>query len=456
MEYSTLVENLSYDQLVYDGVVPNILSTELSIPNKRFPAWVYRDAKTDPDTYSKLDKEILAALFGQERTKSDKFFDELTCFDVLFANYEITTGETFLREEITCSPDLLSTAWFANLLTTSTFQKDVKKAALRLLAAYAFIKPEREEITTIGLLLPIQRQMVWFDIGEWDTGAFLTRLLLEADWLRDDAAIRTGQLEVAITADSVIRPNVFGSISVQFRSPFVGWHISKTGLGKFPTGRSPTQIFLGSPQVYNELYLNDAVRMRSLIDEATPLFIHASYLINLGNRDNEWDKRRTSQELQMGRAMRALGVTIHVGNYKKSDQREATRIMEEQIREILEDASEETPLLLETPAGEGTEMFSSIESMAEFYSRFEGDPRFKVTIDSAHVHGMGYDPAWFLYEWLGRFPNSVGLVHFNDSAVCRGSRVDRHHRAGLGHVGYRRMENLHCLCLANRIPMVIE
>lgn len=112
------------------------------------------------------------------------------------------------------------------------------------------------------------------------------------------------------------------------------------------------------------------------------------------------------------------------------------------------------PIILETPAGEGTDLCASIEQLMLFYLRFQGDPRVRLCVHSAHVHGAGYKSSWYLDQWLSRWSESVVLVHFNDSKVCRGSRVDRHHTPGLGRIGYKEMWATHQMWAAKNIPMV--
>ena len=149
-------------------------------------------------------------------------------------------------------------------------------------------------------------------------------------------------------------------------------------------------------------------------------------------------------------------MVVHTGKYKDQDVESALNKMEISILKILDVATEGCPLIIETPAGQGTELCSGLTHFQTFYSRFKNDPRLKICIDSCHVFSAGYDPEYYLNNWITKYPGSVTVVHFNDSEVCRGSRVDRHFTPGLGYIGYKRLWAVHEICRQNNIPMVRE
>lgn len=104
----------------------------------------------------------------------------------------------------------------------------------------------------------------------------------------------------------------------------------------------------------------------------------------------------------------------------------------------------------------GIELCADIGEFQDFYNRFGGAPNLKICVDSCHVWAAGYDPGYYLRSWLNKDPHSIGLVHFNDSEVPRGARVDRHYTPGLGFIGYKRLWDVHELCKEQHIPMVRE
>ena len=154
------------------------------------------------------------------------------------------------------------------------------------------------------------------------------------------------------------------------------------------------------------------------------------------------------------------GVVVHVGKYTDNEVDVSLDKMEKHIRETLPYATERCPLLLETAAGQGTELCVSIEDLSNFYKRFSENEKkvFKICIDTCHVFSAGYDPLDFIMEWNYLHPRSIGLVHFNDSMKEKGSRVDRHSyfmNPG-GFIGVERLTEVATWCYRNKIDMITE
>jgi len=99
-------------------------------------------------------------------------------------------------------------------------------------------------------------------------------------------------------------------------------------------------------------------------------YTHAPYTLNLCNVidiDDNWRYDILCNDLLNTQALNGCGVVVHVGQYKENKYSDAVEMMEYQIRQILDTATPERPLLLETPCGEGTEVCASMEEMANFF-----------------------------------------------------------------------------------------
>jgi deoxyribonuclease-4 len=128
--------------------------------------------------------------------------------------------------------------------------------------------------------------------------------------------------------------------------------------------------------------------------------------------------------------------------------------MQETLKNALAHATPDCPLLLETPAGQGTELLRGAEEFMDFVESF-GDQRLRACLDTCHVFACGHKPL----EYLGKMRERAGLlklVHYNDSAAPCGSCVDRHAYMGTGHIGMEGMKAIAELCTAGQVPMVIE
>ena len=115
-------------------------------------------------------------------------------------------------------------------------------------------------------------------------------------------------------------------------------------------------------------------------------------------------------------------------------------------------------ILIETPCGEGREVCSRVEELAEFINRFSIDEKKKMglCIDTCHIFVAGYEPLDYYSKWLQIGSIPIMLTHFNDSKGCRGSKLDRHELVGQGCVGYNRMLDVAKLCSVIKIDMVTE
>jgi len=139
--------------------------------------------------------------------------------------------------------------------------------------------------------------------------------------------------------------------------------------------------------------------------------------------------------------MGGRGVVVHVGKSVTMEADLAWSNMVTHTLSALAYASPECPLLLETPAGQGTEMLTTLEQMMSFIETIRNNLKqddgfdvacFGLCVDTCHVFALGYDPATYLRSIDARYPGLVKLIHLNDSETPCGSHVDRHHKMGGG------------------------
>ena len=189
-------------------------------------------------------------------------------------------------------------------------------------------------------------------------------------------------------------------------------------------------------------------------DNIFPVGVHASYLINIASPDGEiWEKSYQALKVEVERAG-ALGIpliTFHPGSYTSSDEQTGLAAIAVGLRRLLEETAEsapETTICLETMAGQGTNLGSRFEHLAQLLNESGDDPRLGVCFDTCHVFAAGYDirtPA--AYEaTLAEFDRVVGLqhikvFHFNDSKFGLGQRKDRHAHIGEGEIGLQGFAN---------------
>jgi deoxyribonuclease-4 len=128
--------------------------------------------------------------------------------------------------------------------------------------------------------------------------------------------------------------------------------------------------------------------------------------------------------------------------------------MSDAVSRILEHTDHLCPLLIETPAGQGSEMLKNKDDFLTFIQQFSEQDRIGACVDTCHVFACGYKPSEYL-KFIGD-NGLLKLVHYNDSNDTCGSCKDRHAFVGSGHIGLPEMTSVADYCGANGIPMVIE
>ena len=216
-------------------------------------------------------------------------------------------------------------------------------------------------------------------------------------------------------------------------------------------GCTVIQIFLSSPRQWRgrDLSEEDVARFgdawRASACEAC--FAHDIYLTRLGSRDRTIRRKsRTSLvgELRSCGRLGLDGLVVHPAGDPGAAR--PARVLERVARSldvVLEESDEDgTPILLETTAGQGSDVGHRFEQLARILEKTRRADRLGVCLDTCHVFAAGYEISTGEgYErTLEAFDREVGLdrlrvLHLNDSRRPLGSRVDRHTHIGEGEIG---------------------
>jgi len=174
------------------------------------------------------------------------------------------------------------------------------------------------------------------------------------------------------------------------------------------------------------------------------ILAHDSYLINLAAADPA--KRLKSKSAYLDELQRCalLGVpqlVMHPGSHLGDGEEVGLKRVVESFRAILEEAPETVTTLLETTAGQGSNLGWRFEHLAEIMEKLPRG-RFGVCFDTCHVFTAGYDlSSREGYERvMAQFDRLIGVeqiraFHLNDCKKPCGSRVDRHEHVGRGTIG---------------------
>jgi deoxyribonuclease-4 len=300
-------------------------------------------------------------------------------------------------------------------------------------------------VTDLYLVLPLQ-QTVWHaDIRGWGKrAAFLEAL---TSW---SSKQQTTGVEMAMRA--MLLCALYS----------IGFHAGKqkqllntvASLGDYS---KPYQIFLSGPQNSN-IKTDDAdiaATLGFIGKYKAKIYVHSQYIINLCSQNaDKWHTNLLIKNLQVTRAFGGKGVVVHVGKSTTQPLAEALAAMRGSLLEAMEHATWDCPILLETPAGQGTEMLTDMKEFIDFVENF-ADLRIRACIDTCHVYACGVQPLDYIHMAMGR-PGLVKLIHFNDSHGACGSRVDRHAHIGTGNIGIEKMTQVAAYCSKEGLPMVVE
>ncbi len=194
---------------------------------------------------------------------------------------------------------------------------------------------------------------------------------------------------------------------------------------------------------------------------------HASYLINLGSPDPAaLQKSRNAFREEVERCL-ALGlsfINFHPGAALDAPREECLNRIVESLFEFQDlFVDDETKLLLETTAGQGSSVGCTFEELAYIITKIGGALPIGVCIDTCHIFVAGYDirtpEAWT--KTLETFDKTVGLpylyaFHINDSVKEFNSRKDRHASLGQGQIGLESFKFLMTHRATRIIPKYLE
>lgn len=235
---------------------------------------------------------------------------------------------------------------------------------------------------------------------------------------------------------------------------YIGAHVSVSGgvsnapLNANAIGAKAFALFTGSNTrwVSKAISEKEAEKFKINCQECgfTPAQIlpHDNYLINLGSPDPEkLEKSRISFLDEMKRC-EILGLSLlnfHPGSHlNQIDSDACLSQIADNINWALQETSGVTAVL-ETTAGQGSNLGHRFEQIAHIIDRIEDKSRVGVCLDTCHSYSAGYDlrsPEGYAQTWQ-EFDDIIGrdylkAIHLNDDLREMGSRIDRHASIGKG------------------------
>ena len=216
-------------------------------------------------------------------------------------------------------------------------------------------------------------------------------------------------------------------------------------------GCTTVQIFTKSSRSWSgpAITKDDATKFQEAIKTAgmnpKTIVSHSSYLINIGSGNQETAQKSTNGLLLEVDRCATLGIPcliVHPGSHVGQGEEKCIAQIAHNLDIILQDSDDSVTILLETMAGQGTNVGYTFESLKEIRSLCSKKKRIGFCLDTCHIFAAGYDistPEGYK-ETMARADKILGLnhikaIHLNDSKTPCNSRVDRHEAIGMGHIG---------------------
>lgn len=233
---------------------------------------------------------------------------------------------------------------------------------------------------------------------------------------------------------------------------------------------STLQIFSHNPRQWRKTVItrDEAERFSILRQkyDIKPVFIHASYLINLASRSDRILSNSIdllSYELECADILGAEYVVLHTGNAKGENEKEARGRAVKAIMKTVGIKQYSSSLLLENTAGEKGDITSSVQTLADIIDKCNCDRIAGICIDTCHAFSSGYDLT--VHEGIERLFSEIKeyvgidklkLIHLNDSRRPLGAGVDRHEHIGDGYIGTSGFRKLLSDKRISKVPLILE
>lgn len=194
---------------------------------------------------------------------------------------------------------------------------------------------------------------------------------------------------------------------------------------------------------------------------------HSSYLINIASPDKALNKKSylsLKEEMERCNLLRIPNLVIHPGSHVGSGEEKGLKAIARNIDKMLKELKEnEVTLLLETTAGQGSNLGYSFEQLAFIIDRVDDSDHIGVCLDTCHIFAAGY-PISEVKDYrktMKQFDEIIGLerlkiIHMNDSKKEFGSKRDRHEHIGKGHIGIEAFRNFVNDKRLRKVPMILE
>ena len=253
----------------------------------------------------------------------------------------------------------------------------------------------------------------------------------------------------------------------------IGCHLSpskgfvRMGQDALSIGANTFQFFLRNPRgsKAKDLDKEDAAALMALLREKDmlPIVAHAPYTLNpcaAEARVQEFAAMVMGDDLERMKVFPGNLYNFHPGSHVGQGAEAGIEKTAALLNTLLQ-PDMPTTVLIETMAGQGSEIGSTFQHVGEILHRVNLQEKVGVCLDTCHVFAAGYDIVNDLEGVLEAFDRHIGMgrlkaLHINDSLLPLGSHKDRHAPIGKGCIGLDALLHLVNHPALSRLPMILE
>lgn len=260
------------------------------------------------------------------------------------------------------------------------------------------------------------------------------------------------------------------------KTALIGAHISIAGGFELAIERAESigataiQIFTKSSRTWFEKPISQqsAQLFKDALKKSSVQIVvaHSAYLINIGSPNKKTEAGSCNSLLNELQRCEALGLpflVLHPGSHLGSGEEPCIERIAKNLDLVLAQHTGSTKILLETMAGQGSNIGSTFEQLSYIRDLAKEKRRIQFCLDTCHIFAAGYDlrSTTSYKEVMKQFDRIIGfdllkIIHLNDSQEPFDSHKDRHADIGKGHIPLTVFKELMNDSRLQDVPKILE
>ena len=231
-------------------------------------------------------------------------------------------------------------------------------------------------------------------------------------------------------------------------------------------GSNTFMFYTGAPQNTMRNPIDDKLTDKAILKmnengiDFSKVVVHAPYIINLCNEEKfDFSVSFLKGEVERVSKLGVKYMVLHPGSHVGLGIDKGIENIISGLNIVL-DGKYDVTILLETMAGKGSEVGSTLDEIKRIIDGINDKNHIGVCLDTCHLNDAGYSMFDF-DKYLDEFDKTIGIdrigcIHINDSKNEINSHKDRHENIGFGTIGFNNLINIIYNERLGEIPRILE